>query len=303
MEKIRNIKHTTALALLLATINGIGTTSCSNNKQEGHELLAEANSTRNDPVWESAHLSPKEELGEGISIIRDAGMAFYVVKKGDTLWKIWNKLKKTEEFSYLRNSSYQPSEKGRNIKGFNIPSHVLKPGFLLPIPLQDEKRITSLEEFRKWSVEAIEKLSEHEHYGPKLKELLKKIPKDDLSLIMCAFARSESAQDWKNFSDDIGSVGFHRWEPHMKAYSFSPYHILMEKNADGKTSGPGLKARLTLGLSEGQTYHPKHAGELFLAYWIEKTARNTEKMIQYFDISSLEKARKSGKIYNGSSKY
>jgi hypothetical protein len=38
----------------------------------------------------------------------------------------------------------------------------------------------------------------------------------------------------------------------------------MEKNADKKTDGPGLEARKNLGLTEGQTYHPKNSSKLFL---------------------------------------
>lgn len=164
MERIRNIKHSSALALLLATTSIVGTTSCSNAKQEGHEVLVEANPTRNDPIWDSAHVNPKEELGEGINIIRDAGIAFYMVKKGDSLREIWEKLKETEDFSYLKNPDYQPTKTGRNIKSFNTPANSLKAGFLVPIPMEIEKRITSLHEFKEWSLKAIDELLQHESY-------------------------------------------------------------------------------------------------------------------------------------------
>ncbi|MBR4633994.1 hypothetical protein IKO50_03410 [bacterium] len=52
---------------------------------------------------------------------------------------------------------------------------------------------------------------------------------------MIAFARCETATDQQYFSDPIGTTVLHRWEPKYHSFSFSYYHILMEKNADGKT--------------------------------------------------------------------
>lgn len=148
------------------------------------------------------------------------------------------------------------------------------------------------------------------HYGTIVQEVLSQLPKEDLSLVMCAFARSESAQDWKTFRDSIGSVTFHRWEPAFRAYSFSPYHILMEKNADRISDGPGLSARKKLHLTAKQTYHPQHAGMLFIAYWIEKLRKKGDssqeiarKIVRTLSIHSLEKAYSVGKIYNGSASY
>ena len=96
----------------------------------------------------------------------------------------------------------------------------------------------------------------------------------------------------------LGDVELHRREPAFKALSLSYFHILMEKNPD-KTTGPWLTARLKLGFTEWQCYHPKNAAKLFLAYRVEKTKGNLKDIFPLTD-KNIEKVAIR---YNGSKKY
>ena len=48
--------------------------------------------------------------------------------------------------------------------------------------------------------------------------------------------------------------------------------------------GPGLKARRHLELTEGQTYHPENAVELFLAFLVEKCKETRKKAEDFFPL-------------------
>lgn len=159
-------------------------------------------------------------------------MSFYIVQAGDCLSTIRHKLSKIKEFSYLKDEKYALQDKGRNINSFNVPSD-LEAGMFIPIPLASEQRETGYEEFYQMSLQAVEEMKDDPNYGTAIKKILKSVNKEEMATTMCAYARSETAQDWKNFSDNIGSVTLHRREPHMESFSFSHYHILMEKNKDG----------------------------------------------------------------------
>jgi hypothetical protein len=59
-----------------------------------------------------------------------------------------------------------------------------------------------------------------------------------------------------------------------------------------------LEARKNLGLTEGQTYHPKNSSKLFLWYRFEKTSN----LNSYFPLTD-DTVTRAGKTYNGSEKY
>lgn len=251
--------------------------------------------------------SQREKLPGGGEILQDGPMYFYKVQEGETLSEIRKKLMKDSRFSYLSDTDYELSDSSRNIQSFNIKSKDLKAGLYIPIPVKKEEREFSKEDFYAQSKLAIQEIKENAHYGEEIKSLLKYISEDRLAKIMTAFARSESTQSLTNPNAPLGEVELQRWEAHLRAFSFSHYHILMEKTADRKSKGPGLAARIKLWLSEGETYHPKNWWKLFLAYWIEKIKtlqrENRKPLHYYFSMDSEEKARSVGKIYNGSSAY
>ena len=122
---------------------------------------------------------------------------------------------------------------------------------------------------------------------------------DKIANIMTAYARSETAQDRKEFSDPIWSVELHRWEPKFWAYSFSYFHILMEKTADKKWYWPWLKARTKLWFTEWDCYDVKKACQLFLWYCFEKKSDPTF----FFKIDNLDEAKKVWRTYNWHSDY
>ena len=251
----------------------------------------------------------KETIAPGVNIIRDAWLMFYVVQKEDIevkdttytskdikvkewkktitkkirvpkitithKWnfeKIRNKLSAIPEFSYLKSSEYDRSKSGNKTKSFNIPRESVKAGMYIPIPMDHRVREVSPQDFANYCYDAIEEMgTSNNNYSKDIKQLLAHTPKRELIVSMLAFARSETAEEYTNFIQPLGDVELNRREPWFKAFSFTYFHILMEKNSDKKTAGPWLKARLKLGLTEGQCYHPKNAAKLFLAYWIEKT--------------------------------
>lgn len=310
LQHLKRNKWVQSLALFWAlSSSALSTTSCDGKKPDHQiEIASEIpNYREGEARFAQAQKWPREELAPGVKVIRDIGMTFYIVEKGDNLYSIRRKLSKIPEFSYLSDQSYIPTDHSRNIKSFNIPAQNLVPGLFIPIPLSKEQREVSDEAFYHMSLQAVEELSEHKLYGEDIKELINAVGKEAIARTMCAYARAETAQDWKHFSDQIGAVTLHRWEPHMQAFSFSHYHILMEKNADRKSPWPGLKARKNLGLSEGQTYHPVNGGKLFLAYWIEKNKTlnkdNKLNLANIFRIKNLKEAQKYGKIYNGDASY
>ncbi len=237
----------------------------------------------------------QNEVINGMHFRKDVWLTFYRVEKWDNLSSIREKISKIPEFSYLKNDIYGWDKSCRNIYSFNIPPKDLKPWLWIPIPMQKEKREVSLDDFRKYSKQAVNDMMNNEIYGEKIKTLVNKVGEKKVVDVMLAFALSESSENGK-----IWGVTFHRRENHFSAFSFSPFHILMEKCADKKTPGPWLKARQKLWLTEGQTYHPINAGKLFLAYWVEKM--NWKDISPYFNITEKTKG-KIWKKYNGLASY
>lgn len=204
-----------------------------------------------------------ELLAPWIEVKRDVGVTFYRVRKGETLLSIYNKLKSLDEFSYLRDQHYNPVIKGSKIRNFNIDPQTLQPGMFIPVPLSKESRIISGEQMKEYAYAAVQDIQNNPTYWSIYSNRLKNNSADELVAAAIAFARCESASDYRNADDQIGEKNvYHRYESHISTYSLSPYHILM--------SGPWLKARKNLHLTEWQTYHPKNATLLFLWYRVEK---------------------------------
>ena len=230
-----------------------------------------------------------------VILIRDAWMTFYIVQEGETTKEqIKEKLSSIPEFSYLNDSIYN-----NKIMGFNVPDSSLKKWLYIPIPVQATDRKINIDEFREYSRIALHEMENNSIYWKKTQELIKKVWEEKVINIMTAFARCETATDQEKFLDPIWTAELHRWEPKYKSFSFSYYHVLMEKNADGKTPWPWLKARQNLWLTEWQCYHPINAWKLFLWYCFEKESDPT----YFFRIKNLVEAKTKWWKYNWSSSY
>ncbi|MDD2486857.1 MAG: hypothetical protein PHS92_00600 [Candidatus Gracilibacteria bacterium] len=208
---------------------------------------------------------------------------------------IIDKLSQMDRFRYLSRKEYDRNNPNNKISSFNIPAGNIAVGMLLPIPLDSKVRMVSVPKFAYYCNQAINEMKEDKIYGTKVKNLIDDIGEKELITSMIAFARSESTEEYTNFSQQIGKVELHRWEQSYRSFSFTHYHILMKYE--------GMKARKNLGLTEGQCYHPINSSKLFLAYWIEKSKSTKRNLQSFFPLSDKEKCSKAGKFYNGSYEY
>ena len=188
-------------------------------------------------------------LPNGEKLLIDAGIAFYLVEKGDTIFDIKRKLAQYDDFKYL-------TKQKAKIKSFNIPPNALQPGMWIPIPLEEKERVLAEEKFVEYAGAAIDEMKQDARYGRFIDQMLETISEDELLATMLAVAKQESG------GAPLGQFEFHRYEKHHRAFSFSLFHVLMK--------GAGLEARRNLDLTEGQLYHPKNAAKLFLAFLFEK---------------------------------
>ncbi|MBI4234815.1 hypothetical protein HY604_00785 [Candidatus Peregrinibacteria bacterium] len=199
-----------------------------------------------------------------ITIFRDNGLNFYrVANNTETKKDIRAKLEQFKEFAYIKNL---PEHK---LRSFNILDVSLTEGMLIPIPIPEDHRKFSEEEFLNHCHDGIVEMLQHEEYGCHVAELLEKIGEKELLTFMLTMAKVESG------GLPLGQFEFHRYEKHIPAFSFSIFHVLM--------SGPGLTARKKLNLSEGQLYHPRNAAKLFLGFLVEKSGGNPGKFFPIMD--------------------
>lgn len=224
----------------------------------------------------------KRTLAPGVDVFDDIGMTFYVVQRGDTLGGIRRKLSKLPQYAYLKD---QPQK----LESFNIPARELQAGMLIPIPLENDDRMLTDEQFAKYAYRALNDLLTDERYGPFLRKLHKEKSDEEIVAAMMAIAKQESGTSGK-----IGSLELHRWEPGHNKFSFSIFHVLME--------GPGLKARRNLNMTEGQLYHPRNACKAFFAFMVEKileSGRSDSKAKGYL-VKLFELGPEMATFYNGS---
>lgn len=252
----------------------------------------------------SSKFDARYEKEYWVNLIRDKWLTFYVVKDGEWLIKIRNKLMRIPEFSYLSDKYYDiPSDWSRNIHSFNTPNVSLKKWFYLPIPLKREQREISVSSFKSKARKVLNEMKNNKVYWEKIKGVLKNINEREVVNIMSAYARSETSEDYTKFSDPIWSVELHRWEKKYKAYSFSYFHILMEKTADRKHDWPWLRARKNLWLSEWDCYGVENACRLFLWYCFEKGKEFRLRDDFFFKINSKNAACDVADKYNWQRSY
>ena len=153
--------------------------------------------------------------------------------------KIRNKLSTIPEFAYLKDNEYDRSQSGNKTKSFNIPKENVTSGMYIPIPLDHKVREISPQDFANYCHDALKEMKgDSSAYSEDIKKLLTRTSEKEIIIAMLAFARSETASEYTNFVQPLGDVELHRREPAYKSFSFTYFHILMEKNSDGKTAGP-----------------------------------------------------------------
>lgn len=207
--------------------------------------------------------SRTKNLGQGITIRRDIGLVFYKVVAGDTIDRIKEKLAKLPEFSYLKTLSKV------KILSFNIPPKLLQLGMWIPLPSSpDTKKELSDTSFIKYCDQAIDELKKNKIYSQKMTALELAVGKGAIILAMTTTAKVESGGKLGKFAD-------RRYENGHKVFSYTLFHILMD--------GAGLKARRNLGMTEGQTLHPKNSVKLFLAFLFEKAGKTD--VARYFPLN------------------
>jgi len=220
-----------------------------------------------------------KKLSNGETIFEDIGaLVFYRVEEGDTTSKIREKLSKYKRFKYLKTSSRE------KIKSFNIPRRSLEAGMLIPIPLAEKDRLVTDGQFVNYCNEAIDEMVVDATYGKMVKRIIEKTSKQEILKVMLAVVKQESG------GKPIGQFELHRWEPGQKAFSFSLFHVLM--------TGPGMKARQKLNMTEGQVYHPKNGAKLFLAFLCEKSKKgNSSNPERFFPL--IDHLESFARFYNG----
>lgn len=198
----------------------------------------------------------------GITLLRDVGLVFYKVVKGDTIGGIRQKLGKLPEFAYFKTLTHS------KIKSFNIPPRLLQLGMWIPLPpAPDSKEKLTESSLMEYCGQAIDDLKKNERYGIKMTNLVASAGKGEIIEAMMTVARAESGGVLGEFAD-------RRYENRHKAFSYTLFHVLMDD--------AGLKARRKLGMTEGQTLYPKNSAKLFLAFLFEKAGKKGVK--KYFPL-------------------
>lgn len=199
-------------------------------------------------------------LERGERIFHDVELDFYLVQPGDTIFSITKRLSLYPQYAYL-------ARQQTRLQSFNISPRELEARLWIPIPLENQDRHITDEQFVLWAREGLRSMVRHHEYGKEVAHLmsLPGMTQDKLIATALAVARQESG------GNPLGTNEFHRWEGagSHREFSFSMFHILMTPG------GPGLRARKALMMTEGQTYHPTNATMLFMAFLIEKMRETT----------------------------
>lgn len=218
----------------------------------------------------------RTKLKGGEEIFQDVGLTFYLVKPGDTLSEIRQRLSRYPQYAHLGEQRYK-------LDSFNIPPRKLRAHMWIPIPMEEADRHLTEAQFIHYAGDAIDELRDHEAYGDDLARILVHVSERELIATMYAIAKQEGG------GKPLGQFELHRWEAHQQAFSFSYFHVLMK--------GPGLTARRKLNLTEGQLYHPHNAVKLFIGFLVEKSAENRKQADRFFPLP--DHMKEFAVFYNG----
>lgn len=217
----------------------------------------------------------------------DCETTFYKVKSGDSLGAIRKKISKIKGFEYLKDLN------DYGLLSFNMIPETLLAGKWIPLPTEKKERIINDEQLFYYINEGFQEMKTHPEYGKQVKETLEKVTEKQFIASLMAIAKQEAG------SKPVGNFVLHKWESakHNRCFSYSIFHIL--------NKGNGLTARKNLNMTLGQTYHPKNATKLAIAYLCEKVNNLTypQKLTKYIPIQGNKENPKShesmGWLYNG----
>ena len=217
------------------------------------------NKNQVDKIYLNGRVPKKNRVKEGgREFLLDEGQSFVLAQKNDTPRRILDSVRRLtprgRDFSYL-------DPNASKYKSINIPANQVRESQWIPIPLKEEDRVLTNEQFLNYASTAIDefllpKNSRDLAYSKEVTAMVEKIGKEEIMCWAMAIAKQESG------GAPLGQFVFHRWEKSHKAFSHSIFHVLMK--------GVGLKARENLGMTLGQMNHPKNAVKLFIAFMIEK---------------------------------
>ncbi len=296
---MRNLSRREMLGGMLAT--AIAASACDKRPQEAPEEEKETNEEAFVAIEPNAFFDQNSEylepitarkgeytktqrkkrrlkLKNGEEIFQDVGLKFYLVKKGDTISEIRERLTRYKEFAHLKE---QPGK----LDSFNIPQRKLRAEMWIPIPIEETDRHLTEAQFVNYASNALKELEDDSEYGDDLRKILKRVSHREFIVTLLAIAKQEGG------GKPLGQFELHRWEARHRAFSFSYFHILMK--------GPGFVARKKLNLTEGQLYHPQNAVKLFVGYLVEKTAEVHKHADRFFPLP--EHMEEFAKFYNGKS--
>ena len=232
-----------------------------------------------------------ERIGSWAEIIRDWKIAYVTVEPWDTTQTIRDRVGAIPEFSYLNEKKYAPikAERWRSYVWFNIRNDSLKAWNKIPVPIEVEKRQLTDKQFFESSKQAIDRiLNWNSVYKDKVRKLVNTVGKDNVALVMTAFAKKETTG---SPSELIWTWQLYRYES-SNLYSISYFHILMDRTWE--------KIKENLWFKDSDLYNPINAWMLFLGYWSQVKWDN---MASYLNPKKSWWAVKAAGVYNHNAMY
>ncbi|MBT3349529.1 hypothetical protein HN954_03660 [bacterium] len=243
---------------------------------------------------------PPEQIRkiEGFEFKLDAGATFVKVRSNDSVYKLSTKLRDIKpngrDLSHL-------DPNAPKLKSINIPPDELQKNIWIPLPESKETRELTDKQFFNHCHEAIVEILTNDSsrdiaYKKELNAILDEIGEDNLLALMIAIAKQESGVP-------VGQFVFHRWESSKKKFAYSMFQILIHTDPKTKKPTSGLVAAQNMGMTPGQSMHPKNAAKLFIGKFCEDYRSSkpgcTEKDIAKYMEDLHDNPEKIAEMHNG----
>mgnify|MGYP001612602878 FL=1 len=147
----------------------------------------------------------RRKLTNGEELFDDVGLTFYLVRKGDTISEIRERLGSHPEFHYLKTQTAK-------LDSFNIPAKKLRANLWIPIPTESKDRELSEAQFVAYAQTAIKEMWQDEAYKKELDRILQKVSVRELVMTMLSIAKQEGG------GKKLGQFELQRWESHQGAF-------------------------------------------------------------------------------------
>ena len=148
---------------------------------DGNEAYLQTLTSENGEWTKLQRKERRRTLRGGEEIFDDVGLSFYLIRKGDTISEIRQKLGRYPEFSYL-------SKQTGKLDSFNIPARKLRADMWLPIPIENKDRHLTEAQFVNYAAKAIDEIVKEERYGEEVQRILAKVDQRTLVATMLAIA-------------------------------------------------------------------------------------------------------------------